>query len=147
MPFTCYRCPSSATHFPRIMFRSRPLPDRGSNNTRIKLELPVCFEHRTPFPETILRDAATSILSGIHREMIDKFVEAHGVMPDPLLTTIDYVAMDHPDVVLWQQELADRRALLPASVRHFPILIEHVTFEELAEIMSKAPDIAVPFPS
>jgi|SRR5579859_4525293 len=138
----CYRCPSSATHYPRLYLHARDAADEPCTMTML-LELPTCAEHRSPFAESIILAANKSPLGQLDAQIAQSFRRRHQCDPDPLYTRIDWLSKDHAQVLRMLKDREERRERAPIERRDDPIAVEYVTFEDLYVLMAKAEDISV----
>jgi hypothetical protein len=136
------RCNATGTLYPRVMFRASLRAD-AVTNMRMIFDAPVCDEHRSPFVEEVIRTVSKSPLSDLEREIGDHFFERYGVRPKTILSQVDYLQEDHPDIIEWFAEVERQRQDQPAHLRNKPIIVQHVSYDEFAHYMSLYPDIAV----
>lgn len=136
-------CPMSAVGYPRIIFQS--WIDGALCGFRMLFDYPVCDEHRTPFAESIINQVSKSPLSNLGAEIESHFVQRYGRKPNELITGVDYLSLEHADVIEWLKEVDARKKNQPAHLRNKPIVIEHVSWDEFDYLMGLYPDVAMPW--
>lgn len=122
MTTTCTKCPSTATHYPRVFFQE------GTSRMGILLDTPRCEGHRLPLVEALLNRHEIAVYT-------ERFRLEYGKDPDVTKTRVVWLLADAPDVVRFLRGLEAPRAERAKAEQKTPIVVEVVPDDVFAELV------------